>query len=65
MNQDKISRLVNILNGLNQSDWSRVKKIIDMSFSSKAAKVELDDSNELKRDLEIEFNFQRFGEKLD
>ncbi len=65
MEQTKLNEIVKSLSCINQSDWSRVKRIVDMKFSSKAAKMQLDDFNELKRDLEVEFNFRRFGEKWD
>lgn len=61
MNEERISILVEQLAGLKQYEWSRIKQQVDMMFSSKAAKVELDDLSELKRNLEIEFNLRRFG----
>lgn len=65
MDSERIKKIVTALNGLNASEWSRVKRIIDMNFSSKVAKVQLDDSEHLKRGLEVEFNLRRFGEMLD
>lgn len=59
MENEKITILANQLTDLKQSDWSRIKQVVDMSFSSKAAKVELDDSEELKRLLKVAFNLQR------
>ena len=65
MNTNKIEKLLEVLEGINSSEWSRIKQHIDLQFSSRAAKVELDDSTELKRNLQIAFNLRRFGEKLD
>ncbi len=62
MNKEQIANLAEQLAGMKQSDWSKLKQVVDMQFSSKAAKVQLDDSTELKRNLEVEFNFRRFGE---
>ena len=59
MENEKITILANQLTGLKQSDWNRIKQAVDMSFSSKAAKVELDDSKELKRRLRVAFNLQQ------
>lgn len=61
MNEEKISLLAEQLIGLKQFEWVRVKQVVDMYFSSKAAKVELDDFVELKRRIEIEFNLRQFG----
>jgi hypothetical protein len=56
MNKEQIANFTEQLSGLKASEWARIKQHVDMSFSSKAAKVELDDLSELKRALEIEFN---------
>ncbi|MCQ6275788.1 hypothetical protein JMM81_12565 [Bacillus sp. V3B] len=61
MTEEQIAILVEQLMGLKQYEWSRIKQQVDMIFSSKAAKVELDDLSELKRNLEVEFNLRRFG----
>jgi hypothetical protein len=62
---NKISEIVTALAGLKCSEWSRVKQKVDMLYSSKAAKVTLDDSELLKTNLEVEFNLRQFGEKSD
>lgn len=65
MDTNKISEIMTALYGLKQYEWSKVKQQVDMVFSSKAAKVELDDLSELKRNIEVSFNLRRFGEKSD
>lgn len=59
METEKITILANQLTYLKQSDWNRIKQVVDTSFSSKAAKVKLDDSEELKRRLKVAFNLQQ------
>lgn len=61
MTKEQIAILVEQFKGLKQYEWVRIKQQIDMIFSSKAAKVELDDLEELKRNLELEFNFRRYS----
>ena len=39
----KIEEINNALIGVNQIEWSLVKSFIDMYFSKKAAKLEIDD----------------------
>lgn len=63
MDEQKIHELVNLLDGTSQSDWTRIKQHIDMRFSYEAAKVKFGDTPLLKRNLEVEFNLRRFGEK--
>ncbi|MFJ5794430.1 hypothetical protein ACILR7_08325 [Bacillus atrophaeus] len=55
MNQNKIDQLNNLLNGMSQSEWNRVKQHVDMLFSSKVAKVRFDDSELLEINLKREF----------
>lgn len=63
MNEEKIQQFLQAIEGIKMHEWSRIKQKVDMHFSSEAAKVQLDDSPELKRNLEVEFNLRRFGEK--
>ena len=65
LEEKDIYLLLQAIDGINSSQWSRIKQNVDLYFSSKAAKVVLDDSTKLKRNLEVEFNLRRFGEKLD
>lgn len=65
MKKGKIQELLRVIEGISYSDWTKIRQQVDMHFSSKAAKIELDDSPELKRNLEVAFNLRRFGEKLD
>lgn len=65
MEKEKISTIAEQLVGLTSSEWARVKQIVDMEFHHRAAKVTLDDSKELKRRLEVEFNLRQFGCELD
>ncbi|MGM5473825.1 hypothetical protein [Bacillus pumilus] len=55
MNNNKIEQLTNFLDGITQSEWNRVKQNVDILFSSKAAKVEFDDSELLNKNLKREF----------
>ncbi|MCY7585479.1 hypothetical protein MH138_05080 [Bacillus safensis] len=55
MNNNKIEQLTNFLNGITLSEWNRVKQKVDILFSSKAAKVEFDDSELLQANLKQEF----------
>lgn len=43
MESKKIEEIKNALIGVNQAEWSLVKSFIDMYFSKKAAKLEIDD----------------------
>ncbi|HCQ6134652.1 hypothetical protein ACRVX5_01865 [Clostridioides difficile] len=42
MENKKIEEIKNALIGVNQTEWSLVKSFIDMYFSKKAAKLEID-----------------------
>ena len=42
MNKDKINDVVNLLVGLQQYEWIRIKNIIDKEFQKKAVKQTLD-----------------------
>ncbi|WP_186365159.1 hypothetical protein [Bacillus pumilus] len=55
MNSNKIEQLTNFLYGITLSEWNRVKQNVDILFSSKAAKVEFDDSELLQANLMQEF----------
>ncbi|MBM6846034.1 hypothetical protein PVN37_15025 [Bacillus licheniformis] len=55
MNQKKLDQLTDLLNGMTRSEWNRVKQHVDMLYSSKAAKVEFDDSELLEINLKREF----------
>lgn len=65
MEKNKIAIIAEQLTGLTASQWVRIKQIVDSEFSSRAAKVKIDDSKELKHRLEVEFNLRRFGDKSD
>ena len=54
MNKDKINDVVNLLVGLQQYEWIRIKNIIDKEFQKKAVKQTLD-GEDLKKSLEKEF----------
>lgn len=41
--------------GLTNSEWSRIKVAIDKKFSSASSKVKLEDTEELKRAIQLEF----------
>lgn len=55
MDKKKIEQLTNFLDGITLSEWNRVKQNVDILFSSKAAKVEFDDSELLQANLKQEF----------
>lgn len=55
MNKNKIEQLTNFLDGITLSEWNRVKQNVDILFSSKAVKVEFDDSELLQANLKQEF----------
>lgn len=52
---EKIDKIVDALKGLKRCEWLRVKQHVDMVYNSKAAKVELDDLELLKKNLKREF----------
>ena len=54
MNKDKINDVVNLLVGLQQYEWIRIKNIIDKELQKKAVKQTLD-GEDLKKSLEKEF----------
>lgn len=63
MNEQKISIISKELVGLKSYEWGKIKQQIDMLFAHKAAKVELDDLEQIENSLKIEFNLQRFVDK--
>lgn len=65
MDKNKVSIIAEQLTGLTASQWSKIKQIVDLEFSSRAANVTLDDPKELTRRFEVEFNLRRFGDKSD
>lgn len=63
MDKQTIQQLVSLLEGVNSSEWERISQHVNMKFSSEAAKIKLGNTSQLKRNLEVEFNLRRFGEK--
>ncbi len=58
MNEDiliKISIIAEAVTGLRYYEWSRIKTAIDKKYSSASAKVKLEDTEELKSAIEVEF----------
>ncbi len=58
MNEDiatKISIIAEAVTGLRYCEWSRIKTAIDKKYSSASAKVKLEDTEELKSAMEVEF----------
>lgn len=39
----KVNEIKNVLRGLSQTEWTHIKGSIDMYFSTKAAKIKIDD----------------------
>lgn len=65
MEKEKIAVIAEQLAGLTSAEWMRIKQVVDSEFNYRAAKVTLDDTKELKRRLEVEFNLRRFADKSD
>lgn len=58
MNEDisrRISIIAGAVTGLKYYEWSRIKTAIDRKYSSASAKVKLEDAEELKDAIEVEF----------
>lgn len=53
--EKRASMIAEAVAGLTNSEWSRIKVAIDKKFSSASAKVRLEDAEELKRAIRIEF----------
>ncbi len=51
----RIALIVEAVTGLKYYEWSRIKAVIDMKFSSTSSKVVLEDAEELKRAIQLEF----------
>ncbi|MDL2029042.1 hypothetical protein OOZ25_06950 [Bacillus subtilis] len=58
MNQKKLNQLTELLNGMSQSEWNRIKQHVDLLFSSKAAKVQFDDLELLEINMKREFRMK-------
>lgn len=65
MEKEKVAVIAEQLGGLTSLEWMRIKQVVDSEFNHRAAKVTLDDTKELKRRLEVEFNLRRFADGLD
>ncbi|GIO42529.1 hypothetical protein [Paenibacillus apis] len=53
--EQRIKAIVEALKGLKHSDWLRVKQHIDMAYTSQAAKVKIDDLENVEKNLNREF----------
>lgn len=51
----RIAMLAEAVAGLKYYEWSRIKMAIDKKFSSASSKVVLEDTEELKKAIQIEF----------
>ncbi len=51
----RIAMIAEAVAGLKYYEWSRVKMAIDKKFSSTSAKVVMEDVEELKKAIQIEF----------
>lgn len=47
LTEEKIEKIKEQLYGLDSSEWTYIKSSIDMYFSGKAAKIKIDDLNQL------------------
>lgn len=64
MTKEHIASLVEQLKGLKKYEWERIAQQVNLYFALKAAKLELDDSEELKKNLEVEFNLCRYSDAI-
>ena len=55
MSLEKIEKLAQLLSGLKAYEWSRVKVAVEKMYSSVSAKIELNDTEEIHKNLELEF----------
>lgn len=60
--KEKIHQILSAVEGLNAFEWGMMKVFIDKELAKKAAKVQLDGTEELQRALEIEFQLRRYSE---
>ncbi len=51
----RIGLVAEAVTGLKYHEWSHIKTAIDKKFSSASAKVKLEDAEELKEAIKIEF----------
>ena len=51
----RIAMIAEAVAGLKYYEWSRIKMAIDKKFSSTSAKVVMEDVEELKKAIQIEF----------
>ena len=51
----RASAIAELVVGMKQYEWSRIKVAIDKKFSSASNRVELSNAEELKRAIELEF----------
>ncbi|WP_313232501.1 hypothetical protein [Tissierella praeacuta] len=48
LSEEKIEQVLNSLQGLTNSQWRLIKSVIDYVYSEKAAKIEIDSSDEVE-----------------
>lgn len=51
----KVSIIAEAVTGLSYYKWSRIKTVIDKKYSSASARIKLEDAEELKNAIEVEF----------
>lgn len=55
MKQEKVSEILRALNGLKYHEWSKVKMCIEKKYASMACKLELNDTEALQKEMDLEF----------
>lgn len=53
--EERVCAIAEAVAGLKCHEWSRIKRAIDIKFSSASAKVALEDAEELKQAIRNEF----------
>ncbi|WDF02927.1 hypothetical protein [Shouchella hunanensis] len=49
--EEKSEKVIDLISGMKAYEWAQIKQKVDMLYSSRAAKVEFDDSEALRRNL--------------
>ena len=56
MEEEKISKIIEVLLNLKQYEWRKVAAAVNMYFSSESNKITLSDPERLRRVLELSIN---------
>lgn len=55
MDEKQIEEISKLLTGLKRYEWSRLKIAVETMFDSASAKLELDDTESLRRTIAMQF----------